>query len=176
MFDMKYGRLALTTGKPEKLKSNKELEISVKHTGCIHMDPGTVTTAHGPSGKSIDAEDQHVEIDRLAGQVEEKMIAWRHDLHRHPELPNRETRTAKIIADHLTSLGLDEVRTGVGVNGIVAVLKGGTPGDNVIAGAANYGSYRGYGRRFRRGWTKASVDRGIVLQNSEIADLYISDI
>lgn len=66
------------------------------------------------------------------------MIAWRHDLHQNPEQPNRETRTAKIIADHLKSLGVDEVRTGVGVNGIVGVLKGGAPGDKVIALRADF--------------------------------------
>ena len=66
------------------------------------------------------------------------MIAWRHDLHQNPELPNRETRTAKIIADHLKSLRVDEVRTGVGVNGIVGVLKVGAPGDKVIALRADF--------------------------------------
>jgi amidohydrolase len=54
-------------------------------------------------------------------------VAWRRDIHQNPELGNRETRTAKLVADHLTKLGL-EVRTGVAHTGVVAVLKGGKPG------------------------------------------------
>ena len=47
------------------------------------------------------------------------------------ELPNREFRTAKIIAEHLKSLNVDEVKTEVGVTGVVGLLKGGKPGDKV---------------------------------------------
>jgi amidohydrolase len=65
--------------------------------------------------------------DRLVQQVEPKVITWRRDFHEHPELGNRETRTAKIIADHLRSLGL-EVQTGIAHTGVVGLLKGGKPG------------------------------------------------
>ena len=67
------------------------------------------------------------EIDRRATQVEGKVVAWRRDIHAHPELSNREVRTGQIVAEHLRSLGL-EVRTGVAHNGVVAVLRGGRPG------------------------------------------------
>jgi amidohydrolase len=67
------------------------------------------------------------EIDRRAAQVADKVVGWRRDLHQHPELSNRETRTAKVVADHLRSLGL-EVRTGIAHTGVVGVLKGGKPG------------------------------------------------
>ena len=67
------------------------------------------------------------EIDRRAALVEGKVVAWRRDIHAHPELSNREVRTAQIVADHLRALGL-EVRTGVAHNGVVAVLRGGKPG------------------------------------------------
>jgi amidohydrolase len=60
--------------------------------------------------------------------VETQVIEWRRDLHRYPELGNREHRTAGIVADHLRSLGLDEVRTGVAHTGVVGVLRGGRPG------------------------------------------------
>ena len=66
-------------------------------------------------------------MDKLAEGVEAKVIAWRRDFHENPELSNRETRTAKIIADHLKSLGL-EVRTGIAKTGVVGILKGGKPG------------------------------------------------
>ena len=67
------------------------------------------------------------EIDRRATQIESKVVAWRRDIHEHPELGNRETRTAKIVADHLRSLGM-EVKTGVAHTGVVGVLRGGRPG------------------------------------------------
>ncbi|MBI1808696.1 MAG: amidohydrolase [Gemmatimonadetes bacterium] len=67
------------------------------------------------------------EIDRRAAAIAEKLTAWRHDIHEHPELSNEEVRTSKLVADHLKSLGL-EVRTHVGGNGVVAVLRGGRPG------------------------------------------------
>jgi amidohydrolase len=49
------------------------------------------------------------------------MRAVRRDLHRHPELGTQEVRTSRIVADYLTSLGLD-VKTGVGGYGVVAML------------------------------------------------------
>ncbi len=67
------------------------------------------------------------DIDRLAKEVEAKVIAWRRDIHEHPELSNREFRTAKLVAEHLLKLGL-EVKTGVAKTGVVAVHKGGRPG------------------------------------------------
>src|SRR5438034_1104001 len=66
-------------------------------------------------------------IDRAAAQVEGKVVAWRRDIHAHPELSNREVRTGQIVADHLRALGLD-VRTGVAHTGVVGVLRGGRPG------------------------------------------------
>ena len=66
-------------------------------------------------------------ISSMADKLDQKVIAWRRDIHEHPELGNRETRTAKIIADHLRSLGLD-VKEGVAKTGVVGILKGGKPG------------------------------------------------
>ena len=51
----------------------------------------------------------------------------RHDLHQHPELSNREVRTAGVVAEHLRSLGM-EVRTGIAHTGVVGILRGGRPG------------------------------------------------
>jgi amidohydrolase len=63
--------------------------------------------------------------------IEPKVVAWRRDIHQHPELGNREVRTAKIVADHLRSLGI-EVQTGVAHTGVVGLLKGGKPGPVVL--------------------------------------------
>ena len=67
-------------------------------------------------------------IDEAAAAIEATVIAWRRDLHQHPELGNREFRTAGVVADHLRALGLDEVRTGVAHTGVVGLLKGALPG------------------------------------------------
>ncbi len=67
-------------------------------------------------------------IDAAAASLEAQVIAWRRDLHQHPELGNREFRTAGLVAEHLRSLGFDEVRTGVAHTGVVGVLRGGKPG------------------------------------------------
>jgi amidohydrolase len=67
------------------------------------------------------------ELDRRAAAVMPKVVAWRRDLHAHPELGNNEVRTAKLVADQLRALGL-QVRTGVGKTGVVGVLRGGLPG------------------------------------------------
>jgi amidohydrolase len=66
-------------------------------------------------------------LDRSARDVEERVIAWRRDIHQHPELSNREFRTSGLVAGHLEALGL-EVRTGVAHTGVVGVLRGGRPG------------------------------------------------
>lgn len=63
----------------------------------------------------------------LAGQL----IAWRRDLHRHPELAFHEQRTAGVVARHLAGLGL-EVQTGVGRTGVVGVLEGARDGPTVM--------------------------------------------
>jgi amidohydrolase len=71
------------------------------------------------------------QIDGAAEAIEARVIAWRRDLHEHPELGNREFRTAKIVQAHLEALGLDEVRTGVAHTGVVGLLKGALPGPTV---------------------------------------------
>jgi amidohydrolase len=66
-------------------------------------------------------------IQNAADRIEQRMIEWRRDFHEHPELSNREFRTARIIADHLRSLGM-EVQEHVAKTGVVGILKGGKPG------------------------------------------------
>src|SRR5260221_14756298 len=71
--------------------------------------------------------DLELDIRQRVAQIESKLIAWRRDIHEHPELGEQETRTSGLVATHLASLGL-EVKTGVGGTGVVAILKGGKPG------------------------------------------------
>jgi amidohydrolase len=67
------------------------------------------------------------DLDARIAAIEPKVLAWRRDIHQHPELSNRETRTAALVADHLRGLGM-EVKTGVAHTGVVGLLKGGRPG------------------------------------------------
>ena len=66
-------------------------------------------------------------ISDAALKIEDKVIAWRRDIHQNPELSYQEKRTAALAAEHLRKLGI-EVRTGVGITGVVGILKGGKSG------------------------------------------------
>jgi amidohydrolase len=76
----------------------------------------------------VDAGSLTADIDRAAADLEAQVIAWRRDLHAHPELGNREFRTAALVAAHLRALGFDAVRTGVAHTGVVGLLEGALPG------------------------------------------------
>jgi amidohydrolase len=82
---------------------------------------GTFAAAHAQ------APALHARIAQLAATEQAKVVAWRRDLHAHPELGNEETRTAALVAAQLKRLGID-VQTGVGRTGVVGILKGGKPG------------------------------------------------
>lgn len=66
-------------------------------------------------------------IDQKADALEDQVIEWRRYFHENPELSNREFNTAKKVAAHLKSLGMD-VQTEVAYTGVVGILKGGKPG------------------------------------------------
>jgi amidohydrolase len=70
---------------------------------------------------------QSSKTEQLINDIEPKVIEWRRYFHEHPELSNREFETAKKIAAHLESLGI-EVQTGIAHTGVVGILKGGKPG------------------------------------------------
>ncbi len=69
-----------------------------------------------------------------AEALREEMVAVRRDLHMHPETAFEEVRTAGIVAQTLSSLGL-EVQTGVGKTGVVAMLDGSDDGPTVLVRA-----------------------------------------
>jgi len=94
---------------------------------CL-ISVATILTVVAPclgDGAAIDAA-----VDRFADEI----IALRHQIHQYPELGNREFETAKLIEQHLRSLGL-EVQTGVAHTGVVGVLRGGKPGPVVAVRA-----------------------------------------
>lgn len=67
------------------------------------------------------------QIESAVKKIEPKCIGWRRDFHEHPELSNREVRTANIIAQHLRSLGI-EVKENVAKTGVVGILRGAKAG------------------------------------------------
>lgn len=66
--------------------------------------------------------------------LHEEITDWRRDIHAHPELGFEEHRTAKTIAERLTSFGCDEVATGIGQTGVVAVIKGRSNASSKVIG------------------------------------------
>ena len=76
---------------------------------------------------SANANNIYKKIERLSLGVEKNVIKWRRYIHQNPELSNREFLTAKYVAAHLKSLGI-EVQENVAHTGVVGILKGGLPG------------------------------------------------
>jgi len=62
-------------------------------------------------------------INRVADLMPE-IAAWRQDIHAHPEVLFDVHRTAGFVAEKLKAFGCDEVVTGIGRTGVVAVIKG----------------------------------------------------
>ncbi len=71
------------------------------------------------------------EIDRRTAAIADKVTAWRHDIHQHPELGYAEKRTAGIVAAHLRSLGIEVQENVGGIPGVVGILHGAKPGPTV---------------------------------------------
>jgi amidohydrolase len=71
------------------------------------------------------------ELDAAAKRVQPRVVELRRDFHQHPELSNREVRTAEVVARRLRELKLDEVKTGLAITGVAALLKGGRPGPTI---------------------------------------------
>jgi amidohydrolase len=73
------------------------------------------------------AQELAARVDSQIISIQDRILEWRRDIHQHPELSNRETRTSALVAAHLRELGM-QVQTGIAHTGVVAVLKGGKPG------------------------------------------------
>lgn len=70
-------------------------------------------------------------LDQLARTLEPQLVEWRRDIHRNPELSNREFKTSKKAEAHLRRLGL-EVKAGIAHTGVVALLRGAKPGPMIM--------------------------------------------
>jgi amidohydrolase len=88
------------------------------------------TTTLSLTWSTVAAQISATELDIASKRIESKVIEMRRDFHRHPELSNREVRTAEVVAKRLRALKL-EVKTGIALTGVAAVLKGGLPGPTI---------------------------------------------
>lgn len=82
---------------------------------------------------ATDAADVRALIDEHARSLHPRLVEWRRHLHAHPELSNREVRTEAFVADTLRAAGIDDIRTGIAGHGVIGVLHGALPGDQVAA-------------------------------------------
>jgi hippurate hydrolase len=69
-------------------------------------------------------------VNRIA-EYQDELTAWRRHLHERPELGFEERETAAFVAEKLRSFGCDEVHTGIGRTGVVAVIRGGASGRSI---------------------------------------------
>ena len=90
-----------------------------------------VLTIRAPVPAQAQSAAQDPALEARIEAVESKVIAWRRDIHQHPELGNREFRTSALVADHLAELGI-EVQTDVAHTGVVGILEGGRSGPVVL--------------------------------------------
>lgn len=106
------------------VRSDRDKKISPARLGSFLT--GTALALALPTFAAADVSS----VDIAAKAVEPQVIEWRRYLHANPELSNREVKTADFIAKKLKSMGL-EVKTGIGLNGVTALLKGGKPGRTI---------------------------------------------
>src|SRR5215207_4759208 len=83
----------------------------------------------------VDAGPRDQRVAAAAEALRGQLVATRRDFHMHPELSNREERTARVVAERLRALGLTDIKTGVGRHGVTALLVGGKPGPVVAVRA-----------------------------------------
>lgn len=68
----------------------------------------------------------------LTPDEEEALIAFRHDLHRHPELSGEEEWTAARVVEFVGARGPDRILTGLGGYGVAAIFEGAEPGPTLL--------------------------------------------
>ncbi|MDR3467568.1 MAG: M20 family metallopeptidase [Xanthobacteraceae bacterium] len=95
-------------------------------------------------------------VNRIA-ELQPDTVAWRRDLHAHPEIMYDVHRTAGFVAERLREFGCDEVVTGLGRTGVVGVIKGRKPGGN--------GGLRGIGLRADMDALPIHEDTGLPYQS-----------
>jgi hippurate hydrolase len=73
-------------------------------------------------------------ISNRIAALQPEIAAWRRDFHAHPEIRYEERRTAGLVAERLEAFGVDELVTGMGRTGVVAVIRGRKSGSGKVVG------------------------------------------
>lgn len=102
----------------------------MRHPASARMSLLALSLTAAFAAAAQQAPAQRPEVTAAAQQQQAKVVAWRRDFHQHPELSNREERTAAKVAEHLRSLGL-KPQTGIAHHGVVAIIQGGKPGPKI---------------------------------------------
>lgn len=68
----------------------------------------------------------------LTPDEEDALVAFRHELHRHPELSGEEAWTAGRVAEFIGARGPDRILTGLGGHGVAAIFEGSAPGPTLL--------------------------------------------
>jgi amidohydrolase len=103
-------------------------------TAVVLAASGSVPSSRSDGYASLTSS-RDEQITRAAEALRAQLVTQRREFHMHPELSNREEKTSQLVAAKLRALGLDEVKTGVGKYGVVALLKGSKPGPVVAVRA-----------------------------------------
>ena len=82
------------------------------------------------SAQSDKSTNNYQQIEKQTDAIYSSLVEIRRDLHMNPEISKQEKRTSKVVAEYLKGLGL-EVKTNIGGNGVVGILKGGKEGRNI---------------------------------------------
>ena len=103
---------------------------------CLFILLGSILSSSPSRNIKLNHEaSRQQQIATAAENLRQKLITQRRDFHMHPELSNREERTARIVAERLKALGLTDIKTGVARHGVTALLVGGKPGPVVAVRA-----------------------------------------
>jgi amidohydrolase len=117
------------------------MPVQVDRGGCAVVllflaSVSGLVVAQGHADEALSVPDAvRNEVDKHAAALHPRVVETRRDIHRHPELGFREKRTSQLVAERLRALKFDDVRTQVGVTGVVGVVKGGKPGPVVAVRA-----------------------------------------
>lgn len=94
------------------------------------LGAGLVSSRAAYAGSAAVGQIGEKAVDAVTSTLDTGLVELRRDLHRHPEGPGQERRTAEVVAQRLRAAGLT-VTTGVGGHGVVGVLTGARRGRTV---------------------------------------------
>ena len=118
------------------LKRNLALVLACVTLRALTPAPAAAQALTKPAPRDPPADAARAgRIARAAETLRPRLVEQRRDFHTHPELSNREERTARVVTERLRAIGLEDVRTGVGKHGVTALLRGKLPGPVVAVRA-----------------------------------------